>query len=118
MFLTSRENPRVARDALARGADAFLLKSAALGDVLSLLRGRAAHRPSTYWLPVQVQPLSIREEEVLDLVAQGLTNPAIASRMSLSTHTVRNRVAAIRTKVGAHSKLGAVSVARRAGLLG
>lgn len=117
VVLTSRENPRVARDALTQGADAFLTKTAALGDVLAVLRGRPVRRPSSHLLPQQVQPLSTREEQVLDMMAEGLTNPAIAERLGLSAHTVRNHVAAVSTKLGAHSKLDAVSKARRLGLL-
>lgn len=61
--------------------------------------------------------LTQREEEVLQLVADGLSNQAIAERLVVSVHTVRNHVANLSAKLGAHSKLEALSIAIRAGLL-
>lgn len=61
--------------------------------------------------------LTKREREILHLVAEGLTNQAIAERLVLSVHTVRTHVQAILAKLGAHSKLEAVAVATRRRLL-
>ena len=54
---------------------------------------------------------------MLDLVAEGLTNAAIADRLVVSVHTVRNHIANLSTKLDAHSKLEALSIALREGLL-
>ena len=61
--------------------------------------------------------LTAREIEVLGLLAKGLSNAAIAKALFLSVNTVRNHVANILAKLGAHSKLEALSVAVREGLL-
>ena len=61
--------------------------------------------------------LTEREREVLELLAEGLSNAAIAERLVVSVHTVRNHVANLSTKLGAHSKLEALSIAVREGLL-
>lgn len=61
--------------------------------------------------------LTAREKEVLEMLAEGLPNKAIAERMAISVHTVRNYVQAILTKLHAHSKLEAVSTAVREGLI-
>jgi two-component system, NarL family, response regulator DevR len=61
--------------------------------------------------------LTERELDVLALLADGLTNSEIAARLVVSVHTVRNHVANISTKLGAHSKLEVLSVAIRQGLL-
>jgi DNA-binding NarL/FixJ family response regulator len=58
-----------------------------------------------------------REREGLALVAEGLTNAAIAERLVVSVHTVRNHIASLSAKLGAHSKLEALSVAVRQGML-
>ncbi|WP_255566691.1 response regulator transcription factor [Iamia sp. SCSIO 61187] len=58
-----------------------------------------------------------REREVLHLVAEGLTNQAIAAELVLSVHTVRTHVQTILTKLGAHSKLEAAAVAKRRRIL-
>lgn len=60
--------------------------------------------------------LSARESEVLDLVARGLDNHAIARRLFLSTKTVQNHVSAILGKLGVVGRAEAVARARDAGL--
>jgi DNA-binding CsgD family transcriptional regulator len=60
--------------------------------------------------------LSRRELEVLDLVAQGLTNRDIAARLVLSEHTVNRHVANILRKLGLNSRAAAASLAGRYGL--
>ena len=62
--------------------------------------------------------LTEREEEVLDLVAKGLTNDAIARRLYLSDKTVRNYVSTLFTKLGVSDRAAAVAKARDAGLGG
>ncbi len=59
--------------------------------------------------------LTDREREVLDLVARGLTNPAIAARLYLSEKTVRNHVSSIFTKLHVQDRAAAVARARDAG---
>jgi len=60
--------------------------------------------------------LTPREQEILDLMARGLTNPAIAARMFLSEKTVRNYVSMIFAKLHVASRAAAVAAARDAGL--
>lgn len=61
--------------------------------------------------------LTDREREVLQLLAQGSTTQGIADTLVLSLHTVRNHVRNVLTKLGAHSRLEAVAVALRQGLI-
>jgi len=61
--------------------------------------------------------LTRREREILDLVALGMSNRAIADELVVSLHTVRNHVQHVLTKLDAHSKHEAAVVAARAGLL-
>lgn len=63
------------------------------------------------------EPLSDRELEVLDLVAEGLTNKLIAHRLTISEHTVKTHVASIFAKLGASSRTEAVSQGIRRGLV-
>jgi ATP/maltotriose-dependent transcriptional regulator MalT len=62
-------------------------------------------------------PLTDRQVEVLKLVAQGLSNPEIATRLHLSDHTVKRHVANLLTKLGLSSRSAAVAYAAREGLL-
>jgi DNA-binding NarL/FixJ family response regulator len=60
--------------------------------------------------------LTDREREVLDLVAQGRANTAIATRLGLSQKTVRNHVSNILTKLQVADRAQAIVQARDAGL--
>lgn len=62
-------------------------------------------------------PLTPRQLQVLQLVAQACSTDEIAERLSLSRHTVRNHVQAVLERLGVSSKLEAVAVARRDGVL-
>jgi two-component system nitrate/nitrite response regulator NarL len=61
--------------------------------------------------------LTKREREILQRVERGASNQAIATDLTVSLSTVRTHVQSILKKLGAHSKLEAVSIARRKGVL-
>ena len=61
--------------------------------------------------------LSPRQSEVLALLGEGVRAQAIALRLGLSETTVRNHIRSILRKLGCHSQLEAVAVARRARLI-
>jgi LuxR family maltose regulon positive regulatory protein len=63
------------------------------------------------------EPLSARELEVLPLIADGLTNQEIASRLYLSLHTVKAHARNIYAKLGVSSRTQAASKGRALGLL-
>lgn len=64
-----------------------------------------------------MEPLTTRENEVLQGLAQGLTNKAIALQLGITDHTVKFHVNAIMGKLGAQSRTEAVVLATRAGLI-
>ncbi len=61
--------------------------------------------------------LSLREREVLALLAEGASNKEIARALALSVHTVKFHVASLTEKLGARSRVEAVAIAIRAGLM-
>ncbi len=63
------------------------------------------------------EDLTPREREVLQLLAEGLANKAIARRLAISDHTVKFHVNAIMSKLGAQSRTEAVVRATRLGLI-
>lgn len=67
--------------------------------------------------PQSPATLTEREHEVLRLLAQGTTTQGIANALVLSLHTVRNHVRNVMMKLGAHSRLEAVAIAMREGLV-
>lgn len=64
-----------------------------------------------------LEPLTPRERDVLNLLAEGLPNKAIAKRLGVSEHTVKFHLNAVLGKLGARSRTAAVTKAVRAGLL-
>ena len=63
------------------------------------------------------EPLTPREIEVLELLAQGLPNKAIAARLGISDQTVKFHVSSISGKLGAANRTDAVRRAVRRGLI-
>jgi DNA-binding NarL/FixJ family response regulator len=62
-------------------------------------------------------PLTAREREIVELMADGANNRIIASRLAISRHTVKFHVASILAKLGARSRTEAVALALRRGVL-
>ncbi len=130
VVLTASTADHVLVSAIEAGASGFLSKSRSLEEVRSAVR--AAHSGEAVISPellARLLPrlnrrrepgrveLTERELEVLVLLAEGLANSDMAARLGVSVHTVRNHVANLSAKLGAHSKLEALSIAIRQGLL-
>ncbi len=64
-----------------------------------------------------IEPLTAREEEVLQLLAEGLTNRQIASRLTISEHTVKFHLSSIFGKLGVMSRTEAIRVGAQQGLI-
>jgi LuxR family transcriptional regulator, maltose regulon positive regulatory protein len=75
------------------------------------------HRSSEAATSDIVEPLSPRELEVLNLIADGLTNKQIADRLYLSPHTIKVHTRNIYAKLDAHHRTEAVARARELGLI-
>ena len=63
------------------------------------------------------EPLTARERQVIELLAEGMANKAIAARLGISDQTVKFHVAAIIGKLGAANRTEAVRLAVRRGLI-
>jgi DNA-binding NarL/FixJ family response regulator len=117
-------------NALKAGACGYILKGASGEETVRAMRAAAggeaifspkiAQRIMQHFAtpkPASVFPeLTEREREILALLAQGLTNSAIAERVSLSTKTVRNRVSDIFSKLQVSDRAEAIIKARDAGV--
>jgi DNA-binding NarL/FixJ family response regulator len=130
VVLTASAADHVLMAAIEGGASGFLSKTRSLDEVTAAVRAAAAGESViSPEMLARLLPrfqrsgahgpddLTDREREVLALVAEGLSNAAIAERLVVSVHTVRNHIASLSAKLGAHSKLEALSIALRQGLL-
>jgi two-component system nitrate/nitrite response regulator NarL len=119
-----------AAEVWAAGAAGLLFRDAAAGSLLAALRAAAsglvtldpALAPADLFQPEQdveqlIEELTPRELEVLQLLADGLTNKAIGKRLGISDHTVKFHVNAILGKLGAQSRTEAVVRATKLGLI-
>jgi DNA-binding NarL/FixJ family response regulator len=91
---------------------AFAIDEARLHDTLK--RASAARAPELGAFP-RLAALTPREREILQLLARGLDNRAIAGQLHLSTHTARTHVGNILRKLGVHSRAEAARMALQQG---
>ncbi|CAN5637156.1 response regulator transcription factor [soil metagenome] len=119
--------------AMRAGARGYVLKGADQDEILRLIRAVAggealfgkeiAERLMTFFSATQkadpavaFPELTAREREVLDLIARGLGNAEISTRLYLSPKTVRNHISNIFTKLQVADRAQAIVRAREAGL--
>jgi DNA-binding NarL/FixJ family response regulator len=119
------------REAVIAGVDSFVLTSAPIGEireaVLRTARGERIISPSIAmqlagsWRQQSrdagASALSPREIEVLQLLAEGLTNQQVGARLGLSSRTVKTHVQNLLIKLEAPDRTGAVARAFRLGLI-
>ena len=137
LMLTTFDLDEYAFAALKAGASGFLLKDVPPTDLLAAIRavhsGEAVVAPSTTrrlldkfapLLPSEAEPappelgvLTEREHEVMLLVAQGMSNAEIASKLFLSEATVKTHVGRILMKLGLRDRVQAVVLAYETGLV-
>jgi two-component system response regulator NreC len=128
VVLTMQEEPAFARQALGAGAAGYVLKEAADSELVEAVRRAAAGE--TYLNPtlgarIAREPppgppddLSVREVEVLRLIALGHTNAEIAQKLYLSVRTVETHRSHIQQKLRVSSRAELVSYALQRGLVG
>ncbi|HLB48541.1 MAG TPA: response regulator transcription factor [Anaerolineales bacterium] len=133
VMLTVSDDDTDLLEAIKAGASGYLVKNLNAEEFLQILSGLehgevAMTRQTTARLihgltqPPPPQPdgretLTAREIELLRLVAQGLSNKAVAQKLSLSENTIKYHLKNILQKLGVQNRTEAASYAIRAGLL-
>ena len=126
LMLSSEDDPKTVRLALAHGATGFISKADTVDKIVALLtrtlRGELAAPMAQAVDDCNVANahlhLSMRQCEVLDLLCQGLSNKAIGRQLMISEHTVRGHVQALLALLQVSSRSEAAFAARRRGLVG
>ena len=135
-FVILADDPRGgwAADALRSGARAVLPRAATADEIVAAVEAAAvglvvlhadilatllpAQSSLSRTLPAPpAQALTPREIEVLNMLAEGLGNKAIAPRLGITEHTVKAHVASIFAKLGASSRTEAVTLGARLGVI-
>jgi DNA-binding NarL/FixJ family response regulator len=132
LMLTMLEDDTSVFAAMRAGARGYILKGSAPDDIVRAVRAVAAgevifgaalaSRMGHFFTAGRqgdahpFPELSTRERDVLELLAAGLANPAIADRLGLSEKTVRNNVSSIFAKLLVADRAEAIVKARDAGL--
>ena len=118
------------------GVAGYLLKNASAADVISAVRSVADGRavcPSSLCMPlfravarqwtsfpsarIKIEfGLTRRQQQLVPLIAQGLTNKEIACRLNLSEQTVKNHIHQILRRVGASDRLQVIDLTRSLGV--
>jgi len=123
--LSSFVDEGLVSSALSAGAISYLLKNTSIDGLANAIRDasngkatlapeaaqalvNAAHRP-----PIPNYPLSNREQEVLTLMVQGLSNNEIAENLIIGVSTVKKHVSSVFAKLGVTSRAEAVALAVR-----
>ena len=131
VMLTMNEDDDTVLGAIRAGASGYLLKGSGAEEVLNAVR--AAHAGGMVFgaaladrvaelvtgraaPPVPFPELTDRERTVLDLLAAGRSNDAIAREVHVSEKTVRNTVSSIYAKLHTRDRAAAIIKAREAGL--
>ena len=131
VVVTTFENDDYVYDALHAGACGFLLKRARPAEIVQAVRLAAVG--DTLMFPAAVRDLALshrrgaakplphrlteREQEVLRLVAAGLSNAEIAERLFLGAETVKTHVGNVLAKLGARDRTQAVVIAYESGFV-
>ncbi len=125
MVVASDTSSNTAQRAIEAGAHAFVSKAESPQQMLEAIRKTLAARMPELADPLRERAtgseahpgLSERQQQVLELLGQGLSNRSIGLQLHLSEHTIRWHVQAILAALGASSRSEAVFMARQQGLL-
>lgn len=130
VVLTAAAEDSMLVAATEAGCAGFILKTSPLDELIAAVRTAAAGEIMVssdllarllnrlhHQREKSPSDLTAREREILQLIGEGLTNSAIATRLFISVNTVRNHVQSLLTKLNAHSKLEALSIAIRDGVI-
>ncbi len=131
LVFTMHESEQLVREVLAAGAKGYLLKSDAARSIVAAVEALAARRPYFNWKVSETilegflraaaaedqadhtEPLTPREREVAQLLAEGRSNKEVAGRLGIGVKTVETHRSALMRKIGARTVVDIVRYAVR-----
>lgn len=120
IIVTTFKRPGYFERAIKANVDAYVLKERSITDLMqtihTVLAGHKEYSPELMdLLLTQHNPLTSQEVQVLQLVAQGLSNKSIAQTIHLSEGTIRNYMTNILDKLNAENRTAAAKIAQEQG---
>lgn len=129
--LTMRPAPEIMQRALAAGAEGYVIKDVTPSELIRAVKlvasgetyvdprvaGGWLRRRSTGTRRADLNELSVRETEVIRLIAEGLSNKEISARLNLSEKTIKNHISRIFSKLNIYARTQAAVHAIKLGLL-
>jgi DNA-binding NarL/FixJ family response regulator len=125
VVVTWRDNEADVRTALQSGVGGYLLGNCSLDELVEAVR--SVGRGSPYLCAAAAAlvaksltrtPLTLRESEILRLIASGMSNKLIASELNIALGTVKAHARVVLDKLGARSRTQATVIAAHRGLVG
>jgi len=129
IVLSTYRDDQYIQAAMAAGSDGYVLKCVAIDELVNIIKSFCLGQPklSPYLVNLtcdlnntgikaaagQTDPLSVREREVIECIADGKGNKEIATTLCISVETVKSHVKNIFKKLKVKNRMEAVSVARK-----
>ena len=118
VLLTSSSGSLTQAAARAAGASGFVAKDCPVPELLAAIRAVSDGEQQFVWRPEAARgPLTVRQQQILNLMATGATNNTIAAKLGLSLDTIKHHATVIYRRLGVRNRTGAVHLAQRLGLL-
>ncbi|QIH77495.1 response regulator [Macrococcoides canis] len=121
IIVTTFKRPGYFEKALNFNVDAYVLKERSVDDLIltidKVLNGQKEYSPELLPMMLTKNPLNDKEQEILELIGEGLSSKEISEQLFLSHGTIRNYTSVITEKLGAENKINAWRIANELGFI-
>ncbi len=121
IIVTTFKRPGYFEKALNLSVDAYVLKERSVDELIEtidkVMKGQKEYSPELLPMMLTKNPLTDKEQEILQLIGKGLSSKEISSQLFLSDGTVRNYTSLIIDKLGADNRINAWHIAMDLGFI-
>ncbi|RXK17288.1 response regulator transcription factor [Macrococcus sp. DPC7161] len=121
IIVTTFKRPGYFEKALNLNVDAYVLKERSVDDLIktmqNVMQGNKEYSPELLPMMLRKNPLNEKEQEILELIGEGLSSKEISQKLFLSDGTVRNYTSIIIEKLGAENRINAWRIGKDLGFI-
>lgn len=121
IIVTTFKRPGYFEKALNLSVDAYVLKERSVDELIEtidkVMKGQKEYSPELLPMMLTKNPLTDKEQEILQLIGKGLSSKEISGQLFLSDGTVRNYTSLIIDKLGADNRINAWHIAMDLGFI-